>query len=50
VRIIHGKGTGRLRESIRRALERSKRVKSWEQGLDSEGGEGVTIARIAAED
>ncbi|MCE5207922.1 MAG: endonuclease MutS2 [Chloroflexi bacterium] len=50
VRIIHGKGTGRLRESIRRALERSKRVKSWEQGLDSEGGEGVTIARIALDD
>jgi DNA mismatch repair protein MutS2 len=50
VRIIHGKGTGRLRESIRQALERSKRVKSWEQGLDNEGGEGVTIARIVSDD
>lgn len=49
VRIIHGKGTGRLRESIRRALERSNRVKSWEQGLDNEGGEGVTIARIVGD-
>ncbi len=50
VRIIHGKGTGKLRQAIRSALERSKRVKSWEQGLDSEGGEGVTIARMAVED
>ena len=50
VRIIHGKGTGKLRETIRRALERSKRVKSWEQGLDNEGGEGVTIARIVTGD
>ena len=50
VRIIHGKGTGKLRQAIRGALDRSKRVKSWEQGLDSEGGEGVTIARITGED
>ena len=50
VRIIHGKGTGKLRETIRHALERSKRVKSWEQGLDNEGGEGVTIARIVTGD
>ena len=50
VRIIHGKGSGKLRQSIRQALERSRRVKSWEHGMDNEGGEGVTIARIAVED
>jgi DNA mismatch repair protein MutS2 len=46
VRIIHGKGTGRLRESVRQALRSNAHVKAWEAGLDSEGGEGVTIAKI----
>jgi DNA mismatch repair protein MutS2 len=50
VRIIHGKGTGRLRDAVRKGLDRSKRVKSWEQGLDNEGGEGVTIAHLKVED
>jgi len=49
VRIIHGKGTGRLRSVIRSALDKSGRVRSWEHGLQSEGGEGVTIARIRTE-
>ena len=49
VRIIHGKGTGKLREAVRQALRRSQHVKAWENGLDGEGGEGVTIARIASE-
>jgi DNA mismatch repair protein MutS2 len=46
VRIIHGKGTGRLRETVREVLQQSKRVKSWEAGLDNEGGEGVTVAHL----
>ncbi len=48
VRIIHGKGTGRLRQVIRDALRRSPNVSSWETGGDSEGGEGVTVARLAS--
>lgn len=47
VRIIHGKGTGRLRQVIREALTQSPHVKSWESGGDKEGGEGVTIGKLA---
>jgi DNA mismatch repair protein MutS2 len=49
VRIIHGKGTGRLREAVRQALDRSSRVTSWEEGKDGEGGAGVTVAKISGE-
>lgn len=47
VRIIHGKGTGRLRQVIRDSLSQSPHVKSWEPGADKEGGEGVTVAKLA---
>ena len=47
VRIIHGKGTGRLRQVIREQLSASPHVKSWESGGDKEGGEGVTVAKLA---
>lgn len=47
VRIIHGKGTGRLRQVIREALGQSPHVRNWESGNDKEGGEGVTVARLA---
>ena len=46
VRIIHGKGTGRLREAIRQALDHHPNVKSRESGFDNEGGEGVTVAKL----
>ena len=46
VRIIHGKGTGRLREAVRQALSASKQVRSWEEGKDGEGGPGVTVAHL----
>ena len=47
VRIIHGKGTGKLRQAVRDALRASDLVASQEPGSDGEGGEGVTIARLA---
>lgn len=46
VRIIHGKGTGRLRQVIREALKENEEVKSFEEGGDKEGGEGVTIVHL----
>lgn len=46
VRIIHGKGTGRLREAVRKSLKSNAHVESWEEGKDGEGGEGVTVARL----
>jgi DNA mismatch repair protein MutS2 len=47
VRIIHGKGTGKLRQVIREQLSHSPHVKNWEAGGDKEGGEGVTVAKLA---
>lgn len=48
VRIIHGKGTGRLREVVRQALAQNPHVRSYEAGGDKEGGEGVTVALLHA--
>ncbi|MCX7609800.1 MAG: Smr/MutS family protein, partial [Anaerolineales bacterium] len=46
VRIIHGKGTGKLRQVVRQALSRHPYVQSFEEGGDKEGGEGVTVAKL----
>jgi DNA mismatch repair protein MutS2 len=46
VRIIHGKGTGRLRDSVRQALADNPHVDRFEFGSSAEGGEGVTVAHI----
>ncbi len=48
VRIIHGKGTGKLRQAVRAALSGHAYVKSFEEGGDKEGGEGVTVAKLNA--
>ena len=47
VRIVHGKGTGKLREAVRNALKSSPYVASYEEPKDNEGGAGVTVARMA---
>ena len=47
VRIVHGKGTGKLREAVRNALKQSPYVASYEEPKDNEGGAGVTVARMA---
>jgi DNA mismatch repair protein MutS2 len=49
VRIIHGKGTGRMREAVREALQSNSHVLSWEEGRDGEGGAGVTVAKLVEE-
>jgi DNA mismatch repair protein MutS2 len=49
VRIIHGKGTGRLRQAVRETLKQNQHVDSWEEGRDGEGGAGVTVAKLALE-
>lgn len=48
VHIIHGKGTGALRQAVRRFLSEHPAVHSCEPGGDKEGGDGVTIARLEA--
>ncbi len=49
VRIIHGKGTGRLRQVVREAVQQSSHVTHWENGLDNEGGDGVTVVHLVPE-
>ena len=46
VRIIHGKGTGTLRETVRARLRRSPRVQSFRQGDETNGGWGATVVRL----
>ena len=46
VRIVHGKGTGRLREVVREALKANSYVKSFEEGKEKEGGAGVTVVKF----
>jgi len=49
VRIIHGKGTGKLRQEVRAALKDHPHVSSYEEGGDKEGGAGVTVAKLAGD-
>lgn len=46
VRIVHGKGTGRLREVVRDFLRHHPNVKSFEEGKQNEGGAGVTVVKF----
>ena len=46
VRIIHGKGTGKLREGIHNYLKKSKYVSSFRIAGFGEGDYGVTIAEL----
>jgi DNA mismatch repair protein MutS2 len=48
-RIVHGKGTGALRQLVRQALSASPLVARWENAMDNEGGEGVTIVHFTNE-
>lgn len=45
-RIVHGKGTGKLREGIHSFLKKNKRVKSYRIGTYGEGEMGVTIVEL----
>ncbi len=47
LRIIHGKGTGALRERVNQLLKQDKRVKTFRLGAWNEGGAGVTVAELA---
>ena len=47
VRIVHGKGTGALRQGIHKYLKRQKHVKSFRLGAFGEGDAGVTIAELS---
>ena len=46
VRIVHGKGTGALREGVQKYLRKNKHVASFRLGEFGEGDAGVTIAKL----
>jgi DNA mismatch repair protein MutS2 len=47
LRIIHGKGTGALRQVVDEMLRKDTRVREFHMGTWNEGGAGVTIAVFA---
>jgi len=46
LRIVHGKGTGVLREAVKRKLKEYKSVESFWHPPHEEGGDGVTIVAL----
>ena len=46
VRIVHGKGTGKLRTGIHAFLKKHPHVKSFRLGTFGEGEMGVTIVEL----
>ena len=46
VRIVHGKGTGKLREGIHNFLRKNSHVKSFRLGTFGEGEMGVTVVEL----
>ena len=47
VRIIHGKGTGALRQAVREHLERHPLARSFESEEPGRGGSGVTAVKLS---
>lgn len=46
LRILHGKGTGALRDAVRRELADDRRVESFADAPPYEGGHGVTVVNL----
>ena len=46
VRIIHGKGTGAMRDAVRNILRHHPLVRDSRTGDQGEGGDGVTVVRL----
>ncbi|HJU64609.1 MAG TPA: Smr/MutS family protein, partial [Gemmatimonadaceae bacterium] len=46
LRIIHGKGTGALRERVSELLRGDSRVRHYRLGAWNEGGAGVTVVSL----
>jgi DNA mismatch repair protein MutS2 len=44
--IVHGKGTGRLRQIIHEYLKDSKQIEDFRLGAMNEGGSGVTVVNL----
>ena len=48
VRVVHGKGTGAVRQAVRELLADHPLVRSHETAEQREGGEGATVVRLAS--
>ena len=48
LRVIHGKGTGALRDRVRTVLEGDTRVARFEPAPPAQGGDGVTMVAFSA--
>jgi DNA mismatch repair protein MutS2 len=46
VKVIHGKGSGTVRQAVRRHLAHHPLVKTFRPGEYGEGGAGVTIVEL----
>ncbi|MEZ4673606.1 MAG: Smr/MutS family protein [Caldilineaceae bacterium] len=46
VRIIHGKGTGAMRDAVRTTLRHHPLISESRSGEQGEGGDGVTVAKL----
>ncbi len=46
VRLLHGKGTGALRNALRDSLKRDRRVENFHDAVPYEGGHGVTVVHL----
>jgi DNA mismatch repair protein MutS2 len=46
VRVIHGKGTGKLRREVRRYVGSHPLVSSYDGAPLNEGGEGATVVQL----
>jgi dsDNA-specific endonuclease/ATPase MutS2 len=46
VRIIHGKGIGVQRETVRKVLSETEFVKSFKNGAEFSGGAGATVVEF----
>jgi DNA mismatch repair protein MutS2 len=46
VRLVHGKGTGALRKTVRDLLSAHPLVESFREGAPAEGGSGATVAAL----
>ncbi|MGC8944992.1 MAG: endonuclease MutS2 [Anaerolineae bacterium] len=47
--IVHGKGTGALRQAVRDFLRHHPLVRSYRSGEEGEGGDGVTVVVLSEE-
>jgi DNA mismatch repair protein MutS2 len=46
IRILHGKGTGTLRDAVRNYLKNDRNIERFEDAVPYEGGHGVTVAYL----